>query len=90
MLRIANGSACRADPCDRLKRNAINYVRDGRGYSLQAQGDFRGIAFLQYLNIEYAFSGMLDRYRPSSVTGSAAFPVPSYPVGHSRTIPQTI
>ena len=25
--------------------NSINYVRDGRPYSLQAQGDFRGIAY---------------------------------------------
>ena len=44
LLRIANGSACRADPCDRLKLNSINCVSNGRHYSLQAQGDFRGIA----------------------------------------------
>ena len=44
LLRIANGSACRADPCDRRKRNSINCVSHGRHYSLQAQGDFRGIA----------------------------------------------
>src|SRR5262249_14472029 len=44
LLRIANGSACRADPCVRLKYNSINCVRPGRHYSLQAQGDFRGIA----------------------------------------------
>ncbi len=44
LLRIANGSACRVDPFDRPKRNSINYVRGGRRYSLQAQGDFRGIA----------------------------------------------
>src|SRR6266446_8987703 len=41
---IANGSACKADPCDRPKSNLITYVRGGRRYSLQAQGDFRGIA----------------------------------------------
>src|SRR5467141_3995618 len=44
LLSIANGSACRADPVDRPKRNSINCVRGGRRYSLQAQGDFRGIA----------------------------------------------
>ena len=44
LLLIANGSACRADPYVRLKRNSINCVRHGRHYSLQAQGDFRGIA----------------------------------------------
>jgi len=49
LLRIANGSACRADPLDRLKLNSINCVRDGRRYSLQAQGDFRGIAFKAYV-----------------------------------------
>src|SRR5437762_11465114 len=45
LLRIANGSACRADPFDRPKRNSITCVRGGRRDSLQAQGDFRGIAF---------------------------------------------
>src|SRR5437867_2683073 len=44
LLRIANGSACRADPFDRPKRNSITCVRGGRRDSLQAQGDFRGIA----------------------------------------------
>src|SRR6266571_2821267 len=44
LLRIANGSACRAAPSDRPKRNSINCVRGGRHYSLQAQGDFRGTA----------------------------------------------
>src|SRR5215510_6696791 len=44
LLRIANGSACSADPGVRLKLNSINCVRHGRHYSLQAQGDFRGIA----------------------------------------------
>jgi hypothetical protein len=44
LLRIANGSACRADPSVRRKLNSINCVRHGRHYSLQAQGDFRGIA----------------------------------------------
>jgi hypothetical protein len=47
LLCIANGSACRVDPFDRPKRNSINYVRGGRRYSLQAQGDFRGIATLR-------------------------------------------
>jgi len=37
-------SACRADPCDRLKRKAINGVSNGRPYSLRAQGALRGIA----------------------------------------------
>jgi len=46
LLRIANGSACRADPLDRLKLNSINCVRDGRRYSLQAQGDFRVTAII--------------------------------------------
>ena len=44
LLNIANGSACRADPSDRFALNSINCVKDGRHYSLQAQGDFRGIA----------------------------------------------
>src|SRR6266705_1788029 len=44
LLRIANGSACRAAPFDRPKLNSITCVRGGRRYSLQAQGDFRGIA----------------------------------------------
>src|SRR5207245_10223167 len=44
LLRIANGSACRAAPSDRPKRNSINCVRGGRHYSIQAQGDFRGTA----------------------------------------------
>src|ERR1043166_2544839 len=44
LLRIANGSACRADPFARLKLNSINCVRHGRHYNLQAQGDFRGTA----------------------------------------------
>src|SRR4029450_6104695 len=42
--RIATVSAGRADPFARRKRNSINCVRHGRYYSLQAQGDFRGIA----------------------------------------------
>src|SRR5262245_31930555 len=44
LLRIANGSACSAAPLDRRKRNSINCVKGGRHYSLQAQGDFSGIA----------------------------------------------
>src|SRR5262249_19721286 len=48
LLHIANGSACSADPGVRLKLNSINCVRHGRHYSLQAQGDFRGIASTGY------------------------------------------
>src|SRR5438094_921555 len=52
LLRIANGSACRADPFDRPKRNSITCVRGGRRDSLQAQGDFRGIATQQITRFE--------------------------------------
>jgi hypothetical protein len=48
LLRIANGSACRADLFARCKLNSINCVRHGRHYSLQAQSDFRDIAFSLY------------------------------------------
>src|SRR5262245_32494324 len=44
LLRIANASACKAAPSNRLKLNSTNYVSNGRRYNLQAQGDFRGIA----------------------------------------------
>src|SRR5437879_4658281 len=52
LLRIANGSACRADPFDRPKRNSITCVRGGRRDSLQAQGDFRGIASTYLVTVE--------------------------------------
>src|SRR5262245_42543265 len=44
LLRIANGSACSVDLPNRPECNSSNYVRGGRHYSLQAQGDFRAIA----------------------------------------------
>src|SRR4029450_12068206 len=53
--RIATVSAGRADPFARRKRNSINCVRHGRYYSLQAQGDFRGIALR-----EEAHVGLID------------------------------
>src|SRR5216683_7779271 len=40
LLSIANDSACRADPLNKLKLNLINCVRGGRCCKLQAQGDF--------------------------------------------------
>src|SRR5262249_36387794 len=44
LLRIANGSACSVDLPNRPECHSSNYVRGGRHYSLQAQGDFRAIA----------------------------------------------
>src|SRR6266581_7546932 len=59
LLRIANGSACRAAPSDRPKRNSINCVRGGRHYSLQAQGDFRGTATFAIVLISSVVSQVL-------------------------------
>ncbi len=44
LLRIANGSACRAAHANTPKRHSINCGRGGQHSSLQAQGDFCGIA----------------------------------------------
>jgi hypothetical protein len=44
LLRIANDSACSVALSNKPEGNSRNYVRGGRHYRLQAQGDFRGIA----------------------------------------------
>src|SRR5215510_774516 len=70
LLRIANGSACRADLFARRKRNSINCVRRGRHYSLQAQGDFRGIAFSHRFGLSRAPSHPRARSPASLALGN--------------------
>src|SRR5215831_15256973 len=56
LLRIASDPACSDGPFDKPKFNWINCVRGGRRYSLQAQGDFCGTAYIGFI-IAGAFGG---------------------------------
>jgi len=71
-------SACSAGPCDRPKRNASYCVRGSRRYSLQAQGDLRGIA-----------PNLADIYCISSTPRSFFCPLPTSAVDdHQHQIGQ--
>jgi hypothetical protein len=65
LLNIANGSACRAALFDRPKRHSLSCVRGGRRYSLQAQGDFRGIATCALMSALLCAGSPLGLHWPS-------------------------